>query len=97
MYQVTPKNPTIPNGTLPLRFECFVDILEEHLADFGPHLDVPPRTSEGEVILSFRLGKGANALELDLMARPWCAKRSCVWFSLCSTDTPQTHLIARHS
>lgn len=88
MYQVTPDNPAIPNGTQPLRYQYPFDILDEYLARFGPHLNVPPRTSEGHVILSFQLGKGANARQLELEAKPFRAFRSCTWFSLCFTGTP---------
>lgn len=78
MHQVTPNNSVTQEGTRPSRYQYSVDNLEEYLAAFGPDLDVPPRTSEGGVILSFQLGEGDNMLKLELVPMPWRASRSCV-------------------
>lgn len=77
MYQVTPDNPDTQNWTQKSIYQYSVDIMEDYLADFGPHLDVPPRTSEGAVVLSFQLGEGDNMLKLDLVPAPWRPNRSC--------------------
>ncbi len=77
---MTPDDPVFQSIFRTLSLVQNFDVVEDYLAAFGPHLNVPSRTSEGDAIIWFQLGKGDNARILKLIAMPWRAKYSCIHF-----------------